>query len=380
MSPTKRGGIYYLYVPRRSGGVALRTTATKDARVVRGMKRMLSELKDARRWALLEAAISGRLTLGQLYDAHTANALPALESSLSALSLASQLPGYLASLTALGRAAKYVRGVKRHAEQFIGSTPSGTTTDLTPLAVTGWLATLTSSPGTRRQALYAVTGFARYLCDVGVLADYPLSTVRAPKKNAARERWETEATDERIVRAASPKYRALFAFIKATGCDVSTAFRTLRRDVDLERGTVRLRGTKTASREVHEAIVEAWALPYLREHVAGMLPNAHPWPEGSGKPGKHGTAETPRYSVSGAGHHHTKCCEAVSVEDYTLKDARHSVAVRMRFAGYTFEQIAEQLGNSAWVVSQTYARFKPTMERRVTDGVTSPSDIAARGH
>ena len=364
MSPTKRCGIFYVYVPKQSGGVALRTTGTGDKAVYRGIKRMVAELKDARRWTLLNAVLSGRLTLGQLYDAYTANALDALDASLSASKLAAHTEAFLASLRALGRAARYVDGIEGKVQSFVAATPNGTTADLTSGIVLGWLAALRVTPGTRRQYLYAVTGFARYLTDVGVLADYPLSRVKAPKKNPKRDRWETEANDRRIVDSASPKYRALFAFIKATGCDVSTAFRTHRRDVDLERARVLLRGSKTESRKVPEAEIEPWALPYLREYSAAMTPNALLWPPGTGTPGKHGRSETARYSVSGAGHHHTKCCEALEIDDYTLKDARHSVAVRMRFRGRTFEEIAQQLGNSAWIVAETYARFTPSPEQK----------------
>jgi integrase len=364
MSPTKRNGVFYLYVPLQSGGVRLRTTGTKDAGVYRGMKRMVAQLKDARRWALLTAVHSGRLTLGALYDAHAANALDALEASLSASKLAAHANAYLAHLQSLGRVERYVGGVERSLQHFIAATASGTTADLTTAAVTAWISGLDASPGTRRQYLYAVTGFARYLVRVGVLASYPLGAVEAPDKNPARKRWETEANDRRIVEAASPKYRALFAFIKATGCDVSTAFRTRRRDVDLDRARVRLQGTKTAQRDVDEAIIEAWALPYLSEHCATHTANALLWPEGAGKPGKHGRHETPFYSVAGAGKHHDKCCAALELEDYTLKDARHSVAVRMRFAGYDYEQIAGQLGNSAYQVAKVYARFTPTLDRK----------------
>jgi integrase len=363
MSPTKRGGIFYIYVPLQSGGVRLRTTGTKDAGVYRGMKRMVAQLKDARRWKLLTAVHSGRLTLGDLYDAHAANALDALEASLSASKLDAHTAAYLASLRSLGRSVRYVEGVSTKLTAFTASAGQ-TTADLTPRVVTEWLSSLHTTPGTRRQYLYAVTGFARYLVRIGILASYPLGAVEAPKKNPARKRWETEANDRRIVDAASPKYRALFAFIHATGCDVSTAFRTRRRDIDLDRARVRLQGTKTAHRDVDEAIVEAWAIPFLTAHCGALTANALLWPQGAGKPGKHGRTETATYSVAGAGKHHDKCCAALELEDYTLKDARHSVAVRMRFAGYDYEQIAGQLGNSAYQVAKVYARFTPTLDRK----------------
>lgn len=374
MSPIKRKGVFYLYIPTQAGGWKLRTTQTSDAVVYRGMKRLVVQLRDERRWALLGAIVSGRLSLGQVYDAHVAKALDALEASLSASQLSAHVTGYLASLRALGRASKYVDGVQKKLASFIASTPSGTTADCTVGAVTGWTAAQRVTPGTRRQYLYAVTGFARYLFRTGVIPAFPFAGMEAPDRNPARMRYETEANDRRIVEAASPKYRALFAFIKATGCDVGTAFRTRRRDVDLERGVATLHGTKTAHRLVHEGLIESWALPFLREHLATKTTNALLWELGAGKPGKHGRSETPWYSGSGAGHHHESCCEALNLEDYTLKDARHSVAVRMARAGYTPFEIAEQLGTSADLVASTYARFIVKMERRVTRDVTRPSD------
>lgn len=356
MSPIKRGNIFYLYVPRQSGGVALRTTGTGDVKVYRGMKRMLAEMKDSRRYWPLLAAVTAkpqRLTLGQLYDAHTANALDALQASLSAHALAPHVTAYLAVCTGRGLAPRNVENIARQLAAFLEVATM--TTDLTTATVTAWLAGLTTSPGTRRQYLYAVTGFARYLVDVGVLADYPLARVKAPKKNAARMTYMDAATDEKIVQASRPDVRALFAFIKGTGCDVSVALATVRRDVDLGAGTARIKGTKTAQRDVHEGIVEAWAIPYLRETVARTLPNALLFPG---------------ISRSVAAHQHERACAAVKVEGYTLKDARHSVAVRMAKAGYTVFEIAEQLGNSPELVAKVYARFIPKMGHRVTESIT----------
>lgn len=370
MSPIKRKGVFYLHVPNRHGGWTLRSTRTRDAGVYRGMRRMIAELRDKRRWALLDAMISGRLSIGTVYDAHTASTLDTLEASLSASSLTTQLPAYAATLKARGKATKYISGVRHKVESFIAS-GAATTADLVPATVTRWLAGLTVSPGTRRQYLFAVTGFTRYLFQTGVIPMFPLTGLEAPKKNAARMRYETEANDRRICEAASPKYRALFAFIKATGCDVSTAFRTRRRHVELERGVAELLGTKTTRRHVQEGLIEAWAVPLLTAYCADVLPNALLWPPGSGKPGAHGRGVTPRYSVSGAGHHHEKTCEALGIEGYTLKDARHSVAVRMARAGYTPFEIAEQLGTSADLVADVYARFIVKLTRRAAEPATN---------
>jgi integrase len=353
MSPTKRKGIYYLYVPKQKGGVVLRTTGTGDARTFRLMRAMVAELKDTRRWPLLMAVVEGRLTLGAVHDAYRANGLAALEVSLSAQHLAQHVTAYLAACRGRGLAPRNVENIDRQLASFIGL--DTTTADLTPAKVTAWLSGLTTSPGTRRQYLYAVTGFVRYLVDVGVLADYPLTRVKAPKKNPARMTYHDAATDERIVLAASPKYRALFAFIKGTGADVTTALHITRRDIDWKAATVRLRGTKTATRDVHRGIIEPWALRYVETDNTHTLHNAPLWPG---------------LTRSGAYHHHERCCAAVGVEDYTLKDSRHSVAVRMAEAGYTVFEIAEQLGTSPELVARVYARFIPKMASRVTPHVT----------
>jgi integrase len=190
---------------------------------------------------------------------------------------------------------------------------------------------------------------------VDVLATYPLSKVEAPKKNAARERYETIENDERIVRAASEEMRGLFAFVKGTGCDLTTAINTPAREINLATGTARLKGTKTAKRDVHKALIESWAIPYLRAALHGVMANAKPWAA---------------ITRSRAAKHHAACCEAVEIEGYTLKDARHSVAVRMLEAGYDIYAVAEQLGNTPELVARVYGQHQPKMAHKVTESVT----------
>lgn len=351
MSPIKRGDIYYLYVPKQKGGWVLRTTGTTEKRIYTLMKSLLARLKADRRWELLAAVIDGKLTIGQLYDADRTKGLDALEATLSASALWPHMEAYLGVCKGRGLAPRNLENIGRQLTAFYKWSPAFTTADLTTANVTAWLAGLTTSPGTRRQYLYAVTGFTRYLVDVGVLTDYPLSRVRAPKKNAARMTYHDAATDEKIVQAASPKYRALFAFIKGTGCDLSTALNLTQHDVNLVKLTARLRGTKTARRDVHNALVEVWTVPYIGPLLRVSLHNAPLFPG---------------LTRSGAYHHHATCCKAVGVTGYTLKDSRHSVAVRMAEAGYTVFEIAEQLGTSPELVARVYARFIVKMGRRVT--------------
>lgn len=72
-----------------------------------------------------------------------------------------------------------------------------------------------------------------------------------------------------------------------------------------------------------------------------------------------------------AAHHHKTACTAASLDGYTLKDPRHSIAVRMMKAGYTVAEIAEQLGNSPELVARVYAVHTPNLIRRATSHATS---------
>lgn len=357
MTPIRRGkaGTFSLYVARRSGGVVLRSTGTTDKVVYNGMKRMLSELKNTRRWTLLEAvtAVPPTVPIGRMYDAYVRRTLDALEASLSAEVLGPHVTAYLASCKGRGLAARNLENIDRQLTSF--RAVATTTADLTTANVTAWLASLTTTPGTRRQYLYAVTGFTRYLCDVGVLKDYPLGRVKAPKKNAPRMTYHDAATDERIVQAALPAYRALFAFVKATGCDLSTALATVARDIGLDKGTARLKGTKTAHRDVHYALIDAWAIPYVRPALHDALPYSTPW----GHLTRHGAAR-----------HHKRCCTALGITNYTLRDARHSVAVRMMKDHYTVQEIAGQLGTSPALVATVYAYHIPVMRHKTAAEVT----------
>lgn len=360
MTAFERGkhGNQTIYVPTRSGRPIARGTGSGVPSVVRAMKRMVLELRDAKRWTVIDALEAKRtwlppgakrvrrLSLSDIYTFYAANRLGELEGLLSSKNLAESLDAWI----------RWVRA-NRDAETGTADVYWQQVTTLIPVGghfpaaalgkerVKVWLAGRESaSSGTRRKYLYALKSFIAYLVDAGVLESDPLAGMKAPKKNPARERWETEDRDRAIVAAASPRYRALFAFIKATGCDVGAARRAQKGDVDLAAARVNIRGTKTDRRCVHRATIEAWAVPILAEHLKSIL-------------GAHTPIFAP-FTNSGASHHHERCCEAVGVEDYWLKDSRHSVAVRMRLAGRSFEDIAEQLGTSVYQVATVYAKYK----------------------
>jgi integrase len=172
--------------------------------------------------------------------------------------------------------------------------------------------------------------------------------VSVPKKNPPRLRWEPLKTCQAIVDAQEEPYRTLSALIHATGAELTPALRMIRSDIDLERMVAHIPGTKTASRNRHDVVSEQRARPYLERHCSNLFPTMPLFPK------------ITRYQ---AYWFHKQACGAVGVEDYTVHDARRSLAVRWRKKGISLEAIAEQLGHKGILqVATVYGRFTPTIE------------------
>lgn len=343
-----KGKVLQIYVSSRVG-FKQRSTGTTVPAEARKIERMCAALKDAQEWDLLDRILAGRLTLRDLYAAYSANALAALKARFHDVDLADHLDGWQRWVVSNGGTEQTAETYRAQVQTLVGE--SLALSELTKVRISKWLVELEDiTTGTRRKYLYALKSLVRYLNEVGIVDGDPTAGVRSPKKNPSRLRWETQANDERIVAAAPAEYRALFAFIKATGAELSAALDTLRRDVDLDEALAHIRGSKNDRRNRHDALIDSWALPILREHCRTLTANAQLWPG---------------ISRDQAHHHHQATCRALEIEDYTLRDARHSWSVRCRKSGGSLEAIAEQLGHKSILMAATvYAVFKPTIEER----------------
>jgi integrase len=348
MSPFRKDGKFQIYVPGRVG-FKQRSTGTGDPALARRIWRMVRELKDRQEWELLDAVYRGTIKLPDLFAEYSANRLPNLRDRLSSVVLSEYLDSWGDWVRANGGTDQTAATYRAQVATLI--VPGFRQHQLEIAAISSWLTTIPHvTTGTRRKYLYALRSFIRYLVERRVLRSDPSETIRAPKKNPPRLRWERQAVDIQIVEAAPANFRALFALIKSTGAEVSAALTGTRGDIDFREGLAHIRGTKTATRDRHDVLIEDWALPYLREHCRSLVGNAKLWPELN------------RYHAHAA---HQGTCKALGITDYTLRDARHSWAVRARKRGIALEAIAAQLGHkNVYMVATVYGQFKPTISER----------------
>ena len=347
-SVIQRGGIYYAKVRLGSGQWITRTCETRDRALAKSIGRMADELghRGKQTWDLLDAVADGRMSLATLYAGYSGNQLDALRDRLNDVDLSPIVDQWLDSLEArlspdtIGHYRVHVRSLIPEDEWFPRSA-------LTFERLANWLSKVDRSSGTRRKYHAAMTGFCRYLRLSGILRHNPMQDVKAPAAGAPRLRYLEHGDVLRIVDALEEPYRTIVALMHGSGIEVSAVLGLKRRDVDFDRGEIRARGTKTKTRD-RVVTAEPWALAYLRQHARNLFPNAPLF------------AGINRWTVSDK---HREACEALEIEDYQLRDSRHTFAVRAIRAGASFETVAQQLGHAATTMAiKVYARFKPTAE------------------
>lgn len=347
-----RGSVYAVGVPTRSGGWIKKTTGTRDKSVARAMGRMIDDLgpKGKRLWIFLDAVAKNRLSVATLYDFYAAGKLEELREELADLNLEPLLSDWIKAIES-----NLVRDTVEHYELYVRSLiPEGerfARSGLKHERIVQWLSSRKVGPSTKRKYHAALSGFCEYLKDIGVLQRNPLREVRAPSPAPARMRYLELADVNRLIEAQEPPYNVLSALLHGTGMEVSVALNLKKRDVDLLRREVRAKGTKTKYRDRHAKVAE-WAWPIIERHIALLTPNAPLFPGIS------------RWTASDK---HREACQRLEIEDYQLKDSRHTYAVRAIRAGASFEVVARQLGHvDTTMVVKVYGRFKPT-EQEMTD-------------
>jgi integrase len=341
-----RGETYYVGVPTRGGIWLKRTTGTKDKSLARSMARMIDDLgpKGKRAWAFLDAISDKALSVAHLYDAYTADLLDDLQARMEDVDLEPRVAEWLTVIGSnlaqdtVDHYELYVRSLIPTDERFPRSS-------LTHERLVHWLAHRPVGRSTKRKYHAAFSSFCEYLKTIAVLQRNPMREVKAPNPAPARMRSLELTEVQRLIDAQPRPYNALSALLHGTGIEVSVALSLKRRDLEEARREVRARGTKTRARD-RIARVADWAWPMVERHISLLTPNAPLFPGIN------------RWTASDK---HREACKALEIEDYQLKDSRHTYAVRAIRAGAQFEVVAQQLGHvDTTMVVRVYGRFKPS--------------------
>jgi integrase len=170
--------------------------------------------------------------------------------------------------------------------------------------------------------------------------------------------YDRATVDKIIAWQPDEARRAFFALVYGTAADVSPALIVEREDFDASAKRVRIRGTKTATRD-RTARVADWAWPivwgFAKTTIHGrVFPAAwnrwtvsdwHRQTVGDGVRDTQGDVER----------------EGLKLEKrLPLRRARHHYAVRMLAAGVPAKLVAEQLGSDERTVLRFYGPFLPS--------------------
>ena len=346
-----RVNIYYVGVPTRSGRWIKRSTRTRDRAVAKAMARMVDELghKGRRAWVFLDAVAQSKLTIPELYDAFASDDLDGLAARMRDENLEPHVADWLSTLRSRV-APDTAEHYRLYVRSLIAEGSCFRRSDLTPARLGQWLAGREVGRSTKRKYRAAMSSFCEHLKLKGLLDWNTMRDVDAPPPAPPRLRYLEQADVLRLVEAQASPYRELSALLHATGMEVSVALGLKRRDVDTLRREMRARGTKTRFRDRIVKVAE-WAWPDIQRHIGLLTPNALLFPGIN------------RWTASDK---HRDACARLEIEDYQLRDSRHTYAVRAIRAGASFEFVARQLGHAnTQMVVNVYGRFKPSEQEMV---------------
>lgn len=348
--------VYTLKVPRSDGGWAGYSTGTKHKATAQRMADMVDALgpTGARAWDVLDAIHTRKCSLPVLHDRWLASgkSVTDLRRAMEEINLEPLVQTFLDAAHCSDDTKAHYKALLRRL--FPADVPFDAT-GFTVARVQRFIDDLEVKPGTKRKAGAALRTFGNWLVRRGLLTSNPVREIRLPSAPAPRTMF-LDTPDAQLLADRQPSpYRELSALLAGSGVEVSVALRLRRRDVDARKKEVRAAGTKTHARDRVVRVAD-WAWPYvlraMRDKKADALlfdtiPN--------------------RWT---AGDVHRIAAEALAKESpvfagYTMRDHRHTYAVRQIRAGVPVEVVSRQLGHAnSTLVQVVYGRFVPSQAER----------------
>jgi integrase/recombinase XerC len=336
---------WYVQIATPRGAVR-RSTGTSDRTTAEAIEAALRDLRARGAGDLVEAAADGRLSLDEvLASGGDAERLRAAAREIDLAPLVELWSAGAGGRLSPGTAHRYLRVVRslvRPGEVF--PRPA-----LTAERIERWLAAYPGREATKRAARGAISRFADFLVDRGVLASNPVRATPAPPPAPPRCRWIDAGAMTRLAESQPAPFGALAALLGGTGLEVRAALRLHRRDVDLDRREIRAPGSRphAAGRVVR---VADWAWRHVSRHCRGLAPDEALF------------AGIARRQVETS---HRRACEAAGLTDFRPSDLRHSWAVRAVRAGTPLDLVAHHLGlTGPGRVLAVYGAFVPTHTER----------------
>lgn len=346
-------------VPTSKGWVN-RPTETRDPNTARKMQRMVTDLSPDELGAsdVLDRLGARTLTVRALWamwcqsEGSAAQKLKAIRAQLADSDLLAKRKGWFSEVetsSSLDTAEHYDKAVDSLVE-VVGVDGTLPRSRITVDALKTWLASLPGKTGTKRKKHAGVSSFFKYCVSVGVLDTNPMRDVPRPPAGNARDRHLSTVEARQLADAQPSPFREFSALLAGTGIEVGVALGLKVKDVDVAHQEIRARGTKTHSRD-RVAKVASWAWPDVQRAIQGKTPEALLF-----------DTIRVKYDTYTA---HNAACLALGIKDYTMRDARHTYAVRMVKAGTPLLQVGKQLGHASVEMTATvYGLYEPSQAER----------------
>jgi integrase len=340
---------------------SLGTTSKAEANLVQAY---LMECRRRRDWRTLDAVIGGRLPAIEAYHLALEGGLAKKLADIDAAEKEAAEPDLDPLVTEWARVAtsdKYVRQVR-------SMIPEGKRYGLsqfTRKAVSTHLAGLKVSGPTRNRYRVALSQFARWLVEREYLDANPVRDVRGFKEHDPRMQFYTREEAKSVVNRLDYTHKALEAFMAGAGLEVGAVLKLRRRDVDLETGEVRVRGTKNRWRARTVRITEEWTRAIIGNYTVLVLPDAPLFP-----------GITERKALDA----HKAACKAAGVAVTTLHDWRHTYAIQALKDGLPPQTVKRQLGHSphSTMLERVYSAWLPKTDADYQPRATTTTAKAKR--
>lgn len=364
---------WYTKIPVRGGGWKARSTGTTNKPAAKRIEEAVGLLHPKEGHGLeelLEAVHDGRISLLELGRDPRLAALKRVQRELIQEDLNDRIKPWHALVER-----DYTKDTADHYLVAVRSCfPEGhafRAKDITRADLQEWVHGLDGRQNTRRKYAAGMSSFCRYLVSLDILESNPIRDVELPPLGGPRDVWLSTEDAERLVLQQEGDYRALSALMAGSGIEVSVALSLRARDVLAKVREVRARGTKTHARDRVIRVAD-WAWPYFMEAV-----------EGKEKEDLIFGGIPDRWYARDA--HSNAVADLVEkgypqYAGYTMRDHRHTYAVRAIQAGTPVQVISKQLGHSNGVlVLRVYGKYAPDEQERARwEAVAAAMDQAKK--